>query len=89
VAAEVATDLVGDIAGQLPDEAREFLKAAVNLAGDIPGQLPDEAKEFLKAAVDLAGDLPREAREVLKEALAVGRFAVKVLQGPMARRANP
>ena len=29
------------------------------------------------------------ARELLKEALAVGRFAVKVLQGPIDSRANP
>jgi hypothetical protein len=61
----------------------------VDPAQSLPGHIPDEAKEFVRAAVDLAGDVPKEAAELVKEALAVGRFALKVLQGPMARRTNP
>jgi uncharacterized protein YjbJ (UPF0337 family) len=76
----------GGAAGRAAGGAADIVPG---LAGEIAGQLPDEAKEFFRAAVDVAGDIPKEARELLNEAIAAGRFAVKVLQGPVARRANP
>lgn len=59
------------------------------VAGDIAAHIPEEARELLKAAGDLASDFPGEARELLKEALAIGRFAVRVVQGPATRRTYP
>jgi hypothetical protein len=46
-AGDVLGDLFGDATGQLPDEAKELLKAAGDLASDLPG----EAKELFKEAV--------------------------------------
>jgi hypothetical protein len=56
---------------------------------DVVGRLPSEAKDLLQAAGEFAHDLPQEAGDLLNEAVALGRFALKVLQAPADRRTYP
>jgi hypothetical protein len=43
--------------------------------------------ELAKATGSLVASLPHEARELMKEAVAVGRFALQVVRAPVAKRA--
>jgi hypothetical protein len=54
----------------------------------LASQLPPEAVELAKATGGLVSSLPGEARELVKEALAVSRFALQVVRAPVAKRAT-
>jgi hypothetical protein len=56
-------------------------------ASGVTSQLPPEAVELAKATGSLVASLPHEARELMKEAVAVGRFALQVVRAPVAKRA--
>jgi hypothetical protein len=56
---------------------------------DVLERLPAEAKDLVKAAGDLATDVQREAGDLLKEAAALGRFALRAVQAPADRRRYP
>jgi hypothetical protein len=61
-------------------------------AGEVTEQVVHrfpEAKDFVEAMGDLLYDLPQEASDILKEALALGRFALRVVQAPVDRRTYP
>jgi hypothetical protein len=71
---------------RMADAANQSMSAVTE---DVVERLPPEAKDVVKAAGDLANDLPREAGDLLKEAIALGRFALKALQAPADRRLYP
>ena len=71
---------------RVADAANQSMNAVTE---DVVERLPSQAKDLVKAASDLANDLPREAGDLLKEAVALGRFALKVLQAPADRRTYP
>jgi hypothetical protein len=71
---------------RVADAANQSVSAVTE---DVVERLPPEAKDLVKAASELANDLPREAGDLLQEAVALGRFALKVLQAPADRRTYP
>jgi hypothetical protein len=69
--------------GRLAGAAGQSFSA---LTEEFVERLPEDARDLVKGAGDLATELPREAGDILKEAAAVCRFGLRVLQAPANRR---
>ncbi len=85
--AQVCRHTVQKRVGHLYDDLAPLRQKVDDVAGGIASELPPEAVELAKATGSLVASLPREARELMKEAVAVGRFALQVVRAPVAKRA--
>jgi hypothetical protein len=74
---------------QIGQAATSANRKAGEVTEQVVQRFPIEAKDLVEAVSDFLHDLPQEASDILKEALALGRFALRVVQAPVDRRTYP